>query len=37
MYIFPSSFFTLAALPSVFPGNKKAEKTEKGKEKVGTT
>ncbi|WP_342975703.1 hypothetical protein [Phocaeicola massiliensis] len=30
-------FFTLAALPSAFPGNKKAEKTEKGKERVGTT
>jgi hypothetical protein len=37
MRIFPSSFFTLTALPSAFPGNKKAEKTEKGKEKVGTT
>jgi len=37
MRIISSSFFTLAALPSVFPGNKKAEKTEKGKERVGTT
>ncbi|WP_413583727.1 hypothetical protein, partial [Bacteroides fragilis] len=27
-------FFTLAALPSAFPGNKKAEK---GKERVGIT
>jgi len=34
MRIFSSSFFTLAALPSAFPGNKKSEK---GKEKVGTT
>lgn len=33
MRIFSFSFFTLAA----FPGNKKAEKAEKGKEKVGTT
>lgn len=37
MRIFPSSFFTLTALQSAFPGNKKAEKTEKGKERVGIT
>jgi len=37
MRIISSSFFTLVALPSAFPDNKKAEKTEKGKERVVST